>query len=268
MNAKFTIEHFREALIEFCKACIDLKSNEKAFQAYYAYFIIKKMNEVNKSQDCLKYVHREGHLDNSRLKELISNRSDCQIANNIGQDYFNNVKPWQLYPDLSISHIPIDNRHSKTRGFNISSLVNLTNNVGDWLITQNIISEFKATGSVIDHMQSNHIIKDISKLAVLASAHKNVYDILKIELEKINLDFSPGMQTCMVILDNYNNEPIYASDEKRMYNGVLRMKDHWPKGITSPFIFVLLKWDGQAKVDTYIDWKLTDWKSFISQNKI
>lgn len=153
------IKLFEEALQNFCEVCIDMKSNEKAFQAYYAHFVIKKLEESIPLKDAIKLVHREGHLNNQALIELAGNAEIFAQA------------PWEKFPDLSISHFPIDNRHSNTREFNFEELKGKTNTTADWLLAQSIVTEFKVTSSVLkSKQQEKDVRKDLIKLALFASA--------------------------------------------------------------------------------------------------
>jgi hypothetical protein len=123
-------ERFEIAVENFGRSCIDLQSNEKAFQAWYAASVIHEFGMAR--------VYREIHLlkpaDQNGILKYVGPRYEG-LPNAL-------VSGNELIPDLCVSWEPnIDTRHSAVR-----SPEGLRGARG-MLRQLAIVSEFKATGS-------------------------------------------------------------------------------------------------------------------------
>lgn len=136
-------ERFEIAVSNFGRSCLSMRSNEKAFQAWFAACVIQEFG--------LSRVYREVHLDKKQLF--------------IGLDphpYWDGLRKGnELFPDLSVSWDPdVDTRHSSNR----------KDDAAQMLRRMAIVSEFKVTGSTSDATPRAHVLRDLQKLTLFATA--------------------------------------------------------------------------------------------------
>ena len=171
---------FEIATENFCRSCFDMRANEKAFQAWFASYVIQEFG--------LSRVYREIHLEKNQLFQACGEKKDGR---------FNSFNGNELFPDISISwRTNIDARHTVPR-----EKSNLNQKVEDFLSEFAIVSEFKITSSTQDPTPRADIIKDIKKLMFISSVKK--------ENEPIR------MKTYLILLDNHETKrykPKYMSE--------------------------------------------------------
>jgi len=223
------VNRFEIAVSNFGQSCFDLQANEKAFQAWYASYVIQEFG--------ISHVYREIHLWKSHLRELIPN-SDV-----LGKYLSGN----ELFPDVSVSWYPnIDARHSNTRNDSFQ-------NAGAFLNQFSIVSELKVTGSTLRSTPISSIINDIIKLYIFSAAHKEFNN----ENDKIFM-----LKCYMVILDNAKNNDGFKNSytRDRISSKLRKLKNIWKSDVQLPNVVLI----NPKKYSTNVSIlrNLNEWTSF------
>jgi hypothetical protein len=231
MNSEEQLERvsnrFEIAVANFGRSCIDLQSNEKAFQAWFASCVIQEFG--------ISHVYREIHLGKAELFRLAPEN-----------DLKNRIKAGnELFPDLSISWSPnIDTRHSSTRENNLRK-------AGAFLREFCILSELKVTGSTSKPTPPRDIKIDIAKLFLFSAGHLYSPE---------NQNPEHKLKCYMVILDNakYIGGMFRNSYTKRKISSIVEpINLNWDIRVTKPDIILLSP--GNKSFRVYILRRLTSW---------
>lgn len=221
---------FEIAVSNFGRSCIDLQSNEKAFQAWFASCVIQEFG--------ISYVYREIHLGKAELLRLTP---DNILKNRIKEGN-------ELFPDLSISWSPnIDTRHSSTRKNNLRK-------AGAFLKKFCILSELKVTGSTSKPTPPRDIKNDIAKLFLFSAGHLYSPE---------NQSSEHKLKCYMVILDNAKNiEAKFRKSftKQKVDNIVEPIKKNWNNRVTKPDIILLSP--GNNSFNVSILRRFTSWDDF------
>jgi len=216
---------FEIAVSNFGRSCLEMRGNEKAFQAWYAACVIQEFG--------LSRVYREVHLDKRQLERLtrgsIPDR-DLPRELTVGNE---------LFPDLSISWEPdIDARHTNTRDAAVAD-------AGDMLQQFGILSELKVTGSTGKSTPLKAIRQDLIKLGLFMAAHKAA---TKPPPARIR-----GLAAYLVIMDNHKKGGSFTSACRRM-DELIPGKFSWPPSVPRPRILVISAGEpGPPRCDVYQD---------------
>jgi hypothetical protein len=209
---------FEIAVSNFGRSCIDLQSNEKAFQAWFASCVIQEFG--------ISYVYREIHLGKAELFRLAPD-NDIKKRVKAGNE---------LFPDLSISWTPnIDTRHSSTRKNNLRK-------AGAFLKEFCILSELKVTGSTSKPTPPRDIKNDIAKLFLFSAGHLYSFH---------NQTPKHKLKCYMVILDNVKNNEgrLKKSYPKQKVDNIVKsVKEDWGIKIPKPDIILLSPGNNSFKV--------------------
>jgi hypothetical protein len=127
------------------------------------------------------------------------------------------------------------------------------------LLQLGILAEFKVTGSTGNPTGRPAVAQDLAKLAIFQTAQQQA---AKTHSAPGNPP-SPGLQTFMVILDNFSTGDKYTLKYTRKYDqgplGKFLGFVRWPEGVQRPVVLSIVadKRD-RARIDTYRDFKLDE----------
>jgi hypothetical protein len=214
---------FEIAVSNFGRSCIDMRANEKAFQAWYAACAIQEFG--------LSHVYREIHLWKPELFKLAP---ENELTKKL-------QKGNELFPDVSVSWFPnIDARHSSTREDKFR-------NAGAFLNEFSLISELKVTGSTSNPTPPRHVLSDIAKLFVFSAAHKSFS-------EKVSN--SLPLRCYMVVLDNAKDKDGNfkgSYSESKIDRLLDKAKKHWADGVPKPGVILISPGQHAARVSLLRD---------------
>jgi predicted nucleic acid-binding protein len=216
---------FEIAVSNFGRSCIDMRANEKAFQAWYAACVIQEFG--------LSHVYREIHLGKSELFRLAPPN---ELTKNLQEGN-------ELLADVSVSWFPdIDARHSSTREKKLRK-------AGAFLREFSLISELKVTGSTLKPTPPRHVFNDIVKLFVFSAAHKSFSETHNNTLP---------LRCYMVVLDNAKDKD---GNFKKSYSRskidrlVYKAKNSWKDGVPKPCVILISPGQHTTRVSLLRDFK-------------
>jgi hypothetical protein len=224
MELERLCNRFEIAVANFGRSCIDLRANEKAFQAWYAASVIQEFG--------MSRVYREIHCDNDYLRTLLPNDELLK----------ENKMKHEFLPDLSVPWKPdVDARHTTARkkaGEDSKILQKLA-----------IISELKVTGSTYDPTKPGDLRDDLEKLRIFAEAHRAEFKKLKLfadaqhaEAAQETQNTNGGLATYYIILDNHRSafgRLERGENEARISKILSEAAAEWPKDSIKPKVIVI-----------------------------
>ncbi|MCX5661407.1 MAG: hypothetical protein NTW19_17130 [Planctomycetota bacterium] len=222
-------KRFEIAVGNFGRSCIDMRANEKAFQAWYAACVIQEFG--------LRRVYREVHLAKPDLFEFAPACS-FTAPHKTGNE---------LFPDLSVSWEDVDARSSNTRRSELK-------HAGAMLMQFGILSELKVTGSTGVATLPQQIERDLSKLAVFAAAHKAAEPALEAPRKR-------ELATYLVVLDNFCGKDAVAKPrfgDDNMDRLLTEVASEWPAGVTTPVVLLHCPAGPASVTRVYRDLKPTE----------
>jgi hypothetical protein len=226
-------KRFEIAVANFGRSCIDLRANEKAFQAWYAASVIQEFG--------MSRVYREVHCNASYLRELLFEHkllAKFKMKN-------------EIFPDLSISWASnIDARHTSTR---IANLEKHDENPQKDKILQKfaIVSELKVTGSTANATTPRAIKRDFVKLTLLADAQRKEVGS--------GASNDGGFSAYSVILDNHfsvSRRLDHNESESQIAKILFKAKEEWPEDSIKPKVIVIQPAKTGVNIQIYDQFKL------------
>ncbi len=204
LEMKKLCTRFEIAIENFGRSCLDMRANEKCFQAWFAASVIHEFG--------MSRVYREVHLSKD---DLLDKPEVSPLASKI-------KKGNELFPDISVSWLPnVDARHSASRDSNFRRAAAM-------LAQFAIVSELKVTGSSGTHTSPSALRLDLAKLFVFARAQAKAQAPERLSTYLVVLDNARRN------LDDFRNH--YSREMPRVLN---RVRKEWPTDKPAPVVALI-----------------------------